>query len=297
MDDATATRTAAELSERNGWRLKLPDSPLELEDARLLQYRHPAENRMLALAITAIAVLLASLFYREKDILAAVAAVYVSMLITSTQAKTYYRMQGAEVTPTQFPAIFEIAEELRQRFQAPPTRIFVLRKFSFKAEALGLTAPYVIVLPAVLIDGIELEELRYVLGQALGHICYGHTRVAVLMGGEESALPAVLSWFAWIRDLIFAGYWRAATTSGDRAGILACKGVANAIRAQVKISVGTNQLNDVRTEDLIDQAFKVSHGLTRVQAMLIRWRSTVPPLIPRLENMVTWAGLPPTRER
>lgn len=284
-------------AESNRSRLKLPASPLVLEDARLMEYRYPAERWMLALTIAAIALLAVSLLYRDKEILVAVLAVYVSMLISSMQAKTYYRMQGAEVTPTQFPAIFEIAEELRERFKAPPTRIFVLRRPSFKAEALGLIAPYVIVLPAVLIDAITLEDLRYVLGQALGHICYGHTRVAVLMGGEESSLPAVLSWIAWARDLIFSGYWRAATTSGDRAGILACKAVANAIRAQVKISVGTNQLNDVRAQDLIEQAFKVSQGISRFQATLIRWRSTAPPLIPRLENMIAWAGLPPSQER
>jgi hypothetical protein len=45
-------------------------------------------------------------------------------------------------------------------------------------------APYVIILPSALIDIIDLEELRYVLGQALGHICFGHTRMAVLIGGE-----------------------------------------------------------------------------------------------------------------
>lgn len=297
MDLIARKETTPELWERSGWRLKLPDSPLMLEDGRLLQYRHPAEYRMLTIALVGIAIAAASLLYREMDILAAVGAVYLSMLVTSMQAKTYYRMQGAEVTPTQFPTIFKIAEELRQRFQAPPIRIFVLRKSSFKAEAIGLAAPYVIVLPSVLIDALELEELRYVLGQALGHICFGHSRVAFLMGGEESALPAVLSWVAWMRDLIFAGYWRAATTSGDRAGILACKSVATAVRAQVKISVGTNQINQLRTEDLIEQAFKVSQSLTRVQATLIRWRSTLPPLITRLENMVAWAGLPPTPER
>jgi Zn-dependent protease with chaperone function len=297
MSGSAAGETAEKLFERNGWKLRLPSSPLVLEDARLLQYRYPAERWMLVLALGAVAILVISLSFREKDILAAVAAVYVSMLATSMQAKTYYRMQGAEVTATQFPAIFAIAEELRQRFQAPPTRIFVLRKPSFKAEAFGLKAPYVIVLPAVLIDAIELDELRYVLGQALGHICFGHTRIAVLMGGEESSLPAVLSWFAWVRDLIFAGFWRAATMSGDRAGILACNSVAKALRAQVKISVGTNQINEVRALDFIEQAFKVSQSLTRVQAMLIRWRSTVPPLITRLENMVAWAGLPPIHER
>ena len=111
---------------------------------------------MLALAIATIAILAVSLFFHETDILVAIAAVYFSMLSTSLQAKTYYRMQGAEVISTQFPGIFQIADELRQRFQAPPTRIFVLRKPSFRAEALGLRAPYVIVLPSVLIDAIEL---------------------------------------------------------------------------------------------------------------------------------------------
>jgi Zn-dependent protease with chaperone function len=297
MDDAAARETSTSPFERDGWKLKLPASPLVLEDARLLEYRHPAERWMLALAFAAIALIAIGMSFRERDILAAAAAVYISMLLTSMQAKTYYRMEAAEVTPTQFAAIYAIAEELRRRFEAPPTRIFVLRKSSFKAEALGLKAPYVIVLPAVLIDALDLEELRYVLGQALGHIRFGHTRVALLMGGEESSLPAILSWVAWVRDLIFAGYWRAATTSGDRAGILACNSVLTALRAQVKISVGTNQINELRAEDFMKQAFKVSQSMTRVQAMLVRWRSTVPPLITRLENMVAWAGLPPMKQR
>jgi len=295
MDEATPGGSS-EVFRREGWKLKLPDTPLVLEDANLLQYRYRAELPMLALALVAIAILITGFLYREPEIVVGIFGIYFSMLFTAAQAKTYYRMQGAEVTPTQFPEIFAVAEDLRRRFQAPPTRIFVLRKMSFRADALGLVAPYVIVLPAVLIDGLEVDELRYVLGQALGHICFGHTRIAVLMGGEESALPALLSWVAWLRDMIFAGYWRAATTSGDRAGILACKSVAKAIRAQIKVSVGTNQLAHVRTEDLVEQAFKVSQGITRFQAMLIRWRSPVPPLIPRLEKMIAWAGLPTRHE-
>jgi hypothetical protein len=80
--------------------------------------------------------------------------------------------------------------------------------------------------------------------------------------------------------------------TGDRAGIVACGSVSKAIRAQVKISVGTKQLPDVRAEDLIEQAFKLNRGLSRIQAPLIRWRSPIPPLIPRLQAMVAWAGLP-----
>ena len=297
MSDDAANSTAGGLFERNGWRLKLPQSPLVLDDARLLEYRHPAEYRVLALALIAIAILVAgALVFREKDILLAVLAIYVSMLATTLQAKTYYRLQGAEVTATQFSAIHQIFEQLRQRFNAPPTRVFILRKPGFKAEAFGLGAPYIIVLPTGLVDAINLEELRYVLGQALGQICFGHTRITCLLGGRESTLPAVLSWVASVRDLVFAGYWRAAMISEDRAGVLACEGVMKALQAQVKLSVGSNQVRELAAEDLINQAYKVSQGLARFQAMLIRWHSPEVPLIPRMEAMLAWAGVRSDRQ-
>jgi len=62
-------------------------------------------------------------------------------------------------------------------------------------------------------------------------------------------------WIASIRDLMFAGYWRAEVMTGDRAGILACRDIRKAIQAQVKSCLGTNQLRDTRAEDLIEQAF------------------------------------------
>lgn len=281
------------LFKRAGWRPEAPASPPVLKDSRLLEYRHPAELPMLAVAIAAIAILVVlAVWRRDNDALLAGAAVYLSMLITSVQSVTYNRLQGAEVTATQFPVIYQMMEELRKRFHAPATLVFVQRKLSFTTEAMGLMAPYVIVLPSVLIDAIETEELRYVLGQALGHICFGHTRMTLLVGGEESALPAVLSWIASLRDVIFAGYWRAGVMTGDRAGILACGDIRKAMRTQIKISVGTNQFSDVQADDLIEQAFKVKQGITRLQAMVIRWRSPIPPLISRLEAMVAWAGLP-----
>jgi hypothetical protein len=293
MDNIEIRDTPIKLFKRAGWRPSSPVQPLVLDDSRLLDNRHPAELRMLALAIAAIAIMVAlAVWLRDDKTLLAGAAVYLSMLLTSVQSVTYNRLQGAEVTATQFPAIYQILEELRERFHAPPTHVFVQRKLSFRTEAMGLMAPYVIVLPSILIDAIETEELRYVLGQALGHICFGHTRMTLLVGGEESALPSVLSWIASLRDIVFAGYWRAGIMTGDRAGILACGDVRKAIRAQIKISVGTNQFYEVQADDLIEQAFKVKQGITRLQAMLIRWRSPIPPLISRLEAMVTWAGLP-----
>jgi len=248
---------------------------------------------MLALALGLLAVLLATaVWFQERDLLLAIGAVYLSMLVLSLQAATLNTLEGAEVTPTQFADIYQMVQQLRKRFHAPPTRVFVLRKQSFVAQPLGIRAPYVIVLPHALIDALELEELAYEVGQALSHICFGHTRMALLLGGEGSQLPAPLAWIAWIRDLIFAGYWRAQVLTGDRAGVLACGGIENAIRARVKLSVGSKQLREVRADDLIEQAFRLTQGTSLVQATLIRWQSSTPPFIYRLQAMVEWAGLP-----
>lgn len=293
MNDPALKERARDRFEREGWRLRLPETRPLLSDERLLEYRHPAEHRMLALALGLLVILLAAaVWFQERDLLIALGTIYLSMLVLSLQSATLNTLEGAEVTATQFADIYQMVEQLRQRFHAPPTRVFVLRKLSSVSEPLGIRAPYVIVLPHALIDALEPEELAYEIGKALGHICFGHTRTALLLGGEGSQLPTPLAWVAWIRDLIFAGYWRARMLTGDRAGVLACGGIENALRARVKLSVGTNQSREVKVDDLIDQAFKLTQGTSRVQAALIRWQSSTPPFIYRLEAMVEWAGLP-----
>jgi hypothetical protein len=227
----------AQNTERAGWRLKLPETPLRLEDDRLLEYRRSTELPMLCLSLVILAILLVgAVMLKHKVILLGIAGIWLSMIATSLQAVTYNLMRGAEVTPTQFPEIYQIVQELCQRFKAPPTRVFVVRQFSAEAEAIGFKAPYAIVLPSLLMDLLEPDQLRHVLGRALGHIRFGHTRVAIL-GGDESTLPERFSWVGRARNVVFAGYRRALAFSSDRAGILA-SGVGAAIESQIKIFGG-----------------------------------------------------------
>jgi hypothetical protein len=168
--DSVPNDSARNRFEREGWRLRLPETRPLLSDERLLEYRHAAEHRMLAFALALLAILLgAAIWFQERDLLLAIGAIYLSMLASSLQATTFNSLQGAEVTPTQFTDIYQLVQQLRERFHAPPTRVFVLRRQSFVAQPLGIRAPYVIVLPHALIDALELEELEYELGKALGH--------------------------------------------------------------------------------------------------------------------------------
>jgi Zn-dependent protease with chaperone function len=277
-----------------GW--SIPATPPRLEDARLLQYRHPTELPMLCLALATLAILLAgAVVFKHKAILLGIVGIWLAMIFASLQAVTYNLLRGVEVTPSQFPVIYKIVRELRQRFQAPPTRVFVVRQFSLEPQTLGFRAPYTIVLPSLLLDSLEDDELRYVLGRALGQIRFGHTRTAILLGGDKSTLPDLLSWIAQLRNIVFSGYRRAQVLSADRAGILA-SGLRVAIETLGKLSLGNSQVREVREEDLIDQAYELRRGVSRLQAcLIILFHSATPPMFLRLRAMVEWAGLPPPK--
>jgi hypothetical protein len=147
-----------------GW--KIPTTPPRLEDARLLEYRHPSELPMLCLSLATLAIMLiGAVLFKHKEILLSIVGIWLAMIFTSLQAVTYNLLRGVEVTASQFPTVHQMVEELRQRFQAPPTRVFVVRQFSVETETLGFRAPYTIVLPSLLLDSLENDELRYVLGR------------------------------------------------------------------------------------------------------------------------------------
>jgi hypothetical protein len=65
--------------------LKFPERRPLLSDERLLEYRHPAEHRMLALGLLAI-LLAAAVWFQERDLLLAVGTIYLSMLVLMDKA-------------------------------------------------------------------------------------------------------------------------------------------------------------------------------------------------------------------
>ncbi len=276
------------------WQLKVATVPPLLKDIDLQQCRHPLEDRALILSVLLVGGLIVlALYFRKFDVLLTLALIWLSMVITSLQAKTFNRLRGAEITAQQFPEIFCLIQEVSKRLNAPPTRAFVIRQSSPEAHTYGFRAPYVLVLHSALIDSLNNDELRSMIGRSLAGIAFGHTRIAIVLGGDETTLPAVLSWFAWIRDLIFGWYRRLEVISSDRAAIIASGDMRTALRTLVKLSVGTAQFSSIGEDELIEQAHKLNMGMNRLNTKLIQLQSSVPPLLLRLQAMVAWGGLPP----
>ncbi len=101
------------------------------------------------------------------------------------------------------------------------------------AYTFGIVEPYGVVLYAKLLKIMDADELRFIIGHELGHVCLGHTWLNSLIGGmagiPSPGMAAALLYFA------FRWWNRACEYSADRAGMLACGKPKKALSALIKL--------------------------------------------------------------
>jgi Zn-dependent protease with chaperone function len=199
---------------------------------------------------------------------------------------------SVEITATQFAHLHPVVEELRRRFRMPRTRVFIRQSPGLNAYAFGFAAPYVIVFHAPLVEALDLEEFKYVLGHEMAHIKFGHTRLSVFLGGPDVPVPGALAWFAYLRALIFNWWYRAQETSCDRAGIVASGRVSKGISTLVKLAVGPRMYEYVHVDEFGKQAAELHAGWGRVGGFLSELSADHPFLVNRIKAIVEWAGPP-----
>lgn len=266
------------------------------DDRSLAAKRHPGEVPALILALSAVVVVVAAV-----SIFAWAAGLGIICLLclaaVITRLKTAQQLaQAAEITPTQFAHLYPVVAELRQRFTMPRTRVFVTQSPVINAVSSGLQEPFVIVLNSALLDALDAQELKSVLGHEMGHIKFGHTRLGVLLGGVDArglSLPFPISLIAGLRDFIFLWWQRSTEMSADRAGIIACGRPSKAISAQVKLSVGPTLYQHVTFEDLALQAADLDTGVARVEGFLSQLGTSHPFLINRIRAMLDFVSQAP----
>jgi Zn-dependent protease with chaperone function len=249
-------------------------------------YRYPGEHVILALTILAVLAIIA---------LTATATVCLSVVfIAGTVLFAYGRTRSLHrdlvgcafpVTPQEAPGLARLVAETAARLQPRPVRVFVSRQRSLNAYTFGLSSPKVVVLNSPLLQVMDEDEMRFVLGHEFGHVRLGHTWLNSLVGGmagipSPSALSAVLA-------MAFLWWNRACEHSADRAGLLACGRPDKATSALLKLAVGS----DLDTPAEIDQALRQvgaagSHPLANLSEAL----STHPRAMKRIEELRSYAA-------
>jgi Zn-dependent protease with chaperone function len=267
----------------------------EFDDRRLMTYRHPHESLGLVFAVVVVVLTIGGAWILSWAAGLAIVSVLLLTAMISRLTAAQQLARAAEVTPTQFAQLYPAVAELRQRFAMPHTRVFVTQSPQVNAAAIGWNEPYVVVLNSALVEALDDQELKSVLGHEMGHIKFGHTRLGVLLGGAEARgwnLPFPINVVAALRDLVCLWWQRSTEMTADRAGIVACGRPSKAISAQIKLSVGPGLHQHVNLYDLARQAADLQTGVARVEGFMSQLGATHPFLVSRIDGMLDFVGEP-----
>jgi Zn-dependent protease with chaperone function len=166
-----------------------------------------------------------------------------------------YLGTAVRVDHRQFPRVYQLYAQAADTLDVHELPLlYVYSDPKPQSMALGLDRPFIIVNSGML-DMMDDDELRFVLGHELGHVLSGHALYTTML----MQLLRVSNALAWLplgalglRALIAALYeWsRKAELSSDRAGLLATQDPAAALRGHMKLASGG------RLEDLDIAAFR-----------------------------------------
>jgi Zn-dependent protease with chaperone function len=192
--------------------------------------------------------------------------------------------RAVAVSPHRAPRLAALVEETMARLKPGPVQVFIAPHDALNAYTFGLSAPKVLVLHSALLEVMDEDELRFVLGHELGHVALGHTWLNSLVGGMAGIpSPFVAS---VLLSMAFLWWNRACEFSSDRAGLLACGDVQRAITALTKLSIG----RDIRSPAELERALRRvdaedDHALSGLGEAL----STHPMTIRRIEQLQRYA--------
>jgi Zn-dependent protease with chaperone function len=165
---------------------------------------------------------------------------------------------GVKVSERQFPHIYEMLRDgayVLDMDQVP--ELFVTQNPLVNAMALGTNNPF-IVLNTGVVDLMDAEELRFVVGHELGHVLSGHAVYRTMLYNLIQ-LAARIAWmpigYIGLRAIIWGleEWYRKSELSCDRAGLLAGQDIDAARRALMK-TAGGSRLAEMNADAFHEQA-------------------------------------------
>ena len=150
---------------------------------------------------------------------------------------------GVRVSELQFPQINDMVRDGAYILDLPQIpEVFVTQNPIVNAMTLGSDRPF-IVLNTGLVDLLDAEELRTVVGHELGHVLSGHAVYRTMLFHLIN-LAARIAWmpigYLGLRGIIWGleEWYRKSEVSCDRAGLLASQDVDAARRVLMKLAGG-----------------------------------------------------------
>ena len=255
----------------------------------MTSYRYPNEQFILALTIFLVLVVIA---------VTSVATLCGSALFVGIMLVISYLLNRSHhdeliatarpVTPQTAPELTALVNTCARRLQSGSFSTYVAPGNTLNAYTFGLVEPQVVVMYAGVLRIMDEDELRFIVGHEVGHMCLGHTWLNSVVGGMAGIpspyLAAALLYFS------FRWWNRACEYSADRAGLLACGKPEKAASALIKLTGGfaAAYSTQARQEALRRIEAEDDHLENNLGELL----STHPMTIRRLEALRQYAASP-----
>ena len=171
---------------------------------------------------------------------------------------------AVKVTASQRPRINAMWTEVLETLDWPERpELYVTQTPIANAMAVGFDKPFVIV-HSGLLEILEEEELRSVLGHELGHVMSGHvtysTIAYILLYFGVSTLPFLAAAAILPFQLALLEWQRKSEFSSDRAGLLAVQDLNTVMSTEMKLAGGKSYGDQLRVEEFIHQAEQYETG-------------------------------------
>jgi Zn-dependent protease with chaperone function len=181
-----------------------------------------------------------------------------SGLFNDRALRLMYLASAVRASQEQFPDLYQAMLDGCYILDLPNVpELYISQNSQVNAMALGLDKPF-IVLNSAMVELMDAEEIRHIIGHELGHVLSGHTvyntmlRNLIMLVQRLALVP-----FAWIglRAVVWGleEWSRKAEMSADRAGLLATQDVDAARRALMK-TAGGRRLSEFSSDEFHKQA-------------------------------------------
>ncbi len=165
-------------------------------------------------------------------------------LFSDRSLRLLFLASSVRASEQQFPQLYQMLLDGAYVLDLPRVpELFITQDPTVNAMALGTDKPF-IVITSGLVDLMDEDEIRFVIGHELGHVLSGHSVYRTMLFALISlaARFAVVP-IAWIglKAVIWGleEWYRKSELSCDRAGLLACQDVPAARRALMKTAGGS----------------------------------------------------------
>jgi len=218
-----------------------------------------------------------------------IAMVALSYLLTRSRHRQLLQ-RAIYVTPQSAARLSVLVEESIARLRPDPVQVFVAPSRLLNAYTFGLSSPKVLVLESPLLEVMDEDELRFIIGHELGHVRLGHTWLNSLVGGM-AGVPSPFFASA-VLALVFLWWNRSCEISADRAGLLACGRPDKAFSALLKLAAGGELQSEAEVKRVWELVEKQDDD---VLGLLAGALGTHPMMARRIKALQRYAGSPAYR--